>query len=805
MAVGGDTGRWGRDKPGARAVSADGNIALGVTGDHSPTTVAGDVVAGDKVSTHHHHHAAAAPPVTWPLRLGAVPLLATAFQPRPRLRAAVDAARAAAGSAVLTQVLAGGGGVGKSQLAAAYASEAVSAGVDLVMWVPAGEAQQIVALYAHAARLVRAPGAEGREPEADARAFLDWAAATDRSWLVVLDDVTDPDAVGPWWPAGPNGWVLATTRLGDARMTGGNRTRVDVDLYTPEEAVGYLGTRLAGEGAAHLLEDRAADLAEALGRLPLALGHAAAYLVNEDLTASAYLALLADSGQHLGGLLPGWADTEQYGRGVAAALLLSLGAAGRSCPGGLADAVLLVTSLLDPAGHPESVWQSPDLLHRLSQSTGQDVTWAQARAALRVLHRYHLITYDSRAAHRQIRIHALTARATREAVPVEALPAVLEMAADVLVSVWPRPDHFERDLAAVLRANAAVLMHHHAMRPFRDSARDGDGAHEIEFRAGLSLEWNGFHQAAADHWAALVSRLGEALGPDHPDTHSARGFLATSYRLLGRLGEAQVLQEQVVGAFDRLLGPDHPRAQTARNNLALIHLDFDRPERALPLHARIVAAYERILGPDDLDLHAARSNLAHCYSGLGRPAEALPLEEPVLAAYERLLGPDHPRTQRSRNNLAATYVALDLPAAALPHLEVVLATGERLLDPDHPEVHSARANLAAVLFQLGRLEEALPLQERVLAARERLLAPDHPLLQVARVNLANTYYRLGRAEDSLPLEEQVLASRERLLGPDHPKTETARGSLGATYRALGRGEDAERLWDGVRRAAGDAG
>lgn len=75
--------------------------------------------------------------------------------------------------------------------------------------------------------------------------------------------------------------MLVTTRLRDAALSGGGRTVVAVDTYTVGEAKAYLTARLAGEGMAHLLDDHVKALAEALGRLPLALSHAAAYMTNE--------------------------------------------------------------------------------------------------------------------------------------------------------------------------------------------------------------------------------------------------------------------------------------------------------------------------------------------------------------------------------------------------------------------------------------------------------------------------------------------------------------------------------------------
>lgn len=86
--------------------------------------------------------------VDWPYRVGAVPRLAVQRQPRPAddlLAAAV----AVGGTAVVCQVLAGMGGVGKTQLAAGLAERLWQAkAVDLLVWVSAGSRDGVLSVYA---------------------------------------------------------------------------------------------------------------------------------------------------------------------------------------------------------------------------------------------------------------------------------------------------------------------------------------------------------------------------------------------------------------------------------------------------------------------------------------------------------------------------------------------------------------------------------------------------------------------------------------------------------------------------------
>ncbi|WP_344430678.1 tetratricopeptide repeat protein, partial [Streptomyces lavendulocolor] len=650
--------------------------------------------------------------VVWPVEVGTVPTLASAFQPRSTLREQVDAARAGGASVVLTQVLSGGGGVGKTQLAAACATDALKDGFDVVIWAPATEIQQVITQYAQAAAGLHLPGVSGQDPESDADLLLKWLVTTRRRWLVVLDDITDPAAVNRWWPTSRTGtgWVLATTRRKDALLTGGGRTRIDIDVYTAEEADAYLRARLTADGMEHLLDDGAVALAEALGYLPLALGLAAAHMINEELTCTTYLGRFTDRQTRLEQALPQTADTEGYGRQISAALLLSLDAAHAADSTGLAVPVLHVAALLDPAGHPHTLWTTPPLLDYLTtQNTrhttegpaaGPQATADQAHSALRLLHRYALLTCDTRAEPRTVRIHALTARAVREGVREADLPDLATAAANALLHVWPEVDQPHADLAATLRANTDALADH-----THDCLWHPEG-HSVLYRAGASLLNAGLAHAAAIYWRSMVDNAEHLLGDDHLDTLTARASLAFSYWQAGRTGEAITIEERAVAESQRLLGDDHPDTLTTRANLATSYQQAGRTGEAITLLEQVVAESQRLLGDDDPSTLTTRGNLAASYQHAGRTSEAITILEQVIADRERVLGDDHPDTLAARGNLAASYQQAGRTGEAITLLEQVVAESQRLLGDDHPGTLTTRGNLAASYQQAGRTGEA---------------------------------------------------------------------------------------------------
>jgi len=763
------------------------------------------------------------------LRVGTVPVLASAFRDRIGLREQVDAARGRAAGAAPTQVLVGGGGVGKSQLAAFRAHQAIKAGVDLVVWVDAGHPETVLATYALAAARVGAPGADGSDADADARAFLDWLATTSRSWLVVLDDITEPDHVAPWWPTthAGTGWVLATSRRRDAALSGGGRDIINVDVYAPAEALSYLTERLSTAGGGHLLDRDAAPLAGALGYLPLALSHAAGYMVNQDVPCTAYLRLYADRRTKLAEAMPRTADTEGYGRSVAVTLLLAVDAAQASDPPGLALPALRLAAVLDPAGHTEALWAAGAIIDYLTAqrtppaNDATAVTPVQARAAVRLLHRYSLITHNAAAGPRAVRIHALTARAAGEAIPETELPAIVHAAADALLEVWPSSEPAVSELSVALRANTDTLITHAGDLLWQPSG------HQLLHHAGNSLLGAGLFEADLTYWQRLVGDAMRVLGHQHADTLGARGNLAValqrvgrtdeairileavsaeamtlfgpdsvhtinaraklgiSYEQAGRLGDAVRIAEEVATARMHVNGPDHLDTLGARANLAAAYRLAGHRDEAVQLGERVAADHLRILGPDNMSTLRAQLDLAVAYRLTGRRNDAVRLSENAATDHERVLGADHPDTLVARAHLANAYQeAGRLDEAIAIHAQVAIDT-ESILGPLHPDTLASRSNLADACRDTGLIDQAIAIGETVAADSARILGPHHPNTLTAQANLARSYQQAGHLDQAIRLGEQVSADQLRILGPDHPDTLTAQGNLAYMYSDAG--------------------
>jgi hypothetical protein len=335
---------------------------------------------------------------TWPVVSGRPPLLATAFQTRAELLAHLDATLApTAGGLGVTVVLSGDGGVGKTQLAAGVYDRAVTERrCDLYVWVSAASSQAVTAGFARAWERVHNANS-GSDPESNAQRFLEWLRATDRRWLIILDDLPDPAVMREWWPAGRAGRTVVTTRRRDAVLSEHHRVVLDVGVFQPAESAAYLTARLSTATARPDVLEGAARLATALGHLPLALSQAAAVILDDGTTCAQYLARFSDRATSLDEAFPTSAD--EQARTVAATWSLAVLAADQLPPRNCSSPLLSLIAALDPNGIPETVLTGPaaaahvQSIIETTPAPSGPIGPDHLRSTLRTLHRLSLISH----------------------------------------------------------------------------------------------------------------------------------------------------------------------------------------------------------------------------------------------------------------------------------------------------------------------------------------------------------------------------------------------------------------------------
>ncbi|WIX92785.1 tetratricopeptide repeat protein [Amycolatopsis sp. DG1A-15b] len=630
--------------------------------DHGPddpvraTNLASGHVAGrlTQIGTVHggvHLHSPPRPVVTLPHRTVSIPQHATALQPRSatdelaRILGHGDTAILTSNSAVRAGVISGLGGVGKTQIALAYAEQAWATGMlDLLVWVTASSRDAIVSAYAELA--TELDGHTDPDPDRGARRLLSWLATAKARWLIVLDDLQQPhDLDGLWPPTMETGRVVVTTRRRDAALRGPCRRQIGIGLFTSREAHNYLRDALADQP---LLLDNMTELASSLGYLPLALAQAVAYMIDRDLSCT----LFPDTDG-----LP-----DQQRATIATTWSLSIEHANQLEPAGLARPMLDVASMLDANGIPTDVFATSAVTGLLATLTEREIDAAEAHDALGCLHRLTLITRSQDSATHAVRVHALVQRATREAMPDAYRTRIAHAAADALLEIWPDIEA-DPQIGQVLRANTATLAEHsgpHLWTP---------DAHTVLLRAGKSLGDAGLATKARTYFTQLRSVAEQQLGHSHPSTLTIRHGLARWQGEAGDPATAAAEFHRVLEDRIRVLGPDHPDTLRTRSSLADWRARTGDPAGAAEEYERILDNQLRVLGRDHPDTSTTRNNLAYWRGEVGNPTAAAADFERLFDERLRTLGPDHPKTLRTLNNLAYWLAASGDPAGAAAALD----------------------------------------------------------------------------------------------------------------------------------------
>ncbi|SCK61865.1 Tetratricopeptide repeat-containing protein [Streptomyces sp. AmelKG-E11A] len=750
-------------------------VSVSRTGDATATHGAIAVTGNLHVDTLNVVQRGPQEPASWPHQVGVIPLRARSFQHRgavDQLAARVDGG----GTAVLSQVLTGMGGVGKTQLAADYARTAWEyGGLDVLVWVTASTREAVVAAYAQAGvELCRAdPG----DPERAARSFLAWltpkAGARPCRWLIVLDDVTDPaDLRGLWPPAGGHGRTLITTRRRDAALAGDGRRLIQVGVFSKREALTYLTTSLAAHGRTESTDQLELLVCE-LGHLPLALAQAAAYLIDSGDTVATYRELLADRTTTLTDTAPDALPDDQA-LPLAAAWSLSVDRADTLRPAGLARPMLQLAAMLDANGIPHDVLTSPPVLAHLAtpDTTGQGgpVSARDAVHALRALHRLSLLDHTPETPHQAVRVHQLIQRATRDTLTAERFDRIARTAGDALIAAWPA---VERDtaLAQNLRANAIALA------SCAEDALHRPDVHPVQFRTGDSYGSTGQLALARDHYWYLAETTRRHLGPYHAGTLAARSNFAF-WR--GRAGDAagavdafaELLADQV-----RVFGPVHRDTLAIQGNLARMRGEAGDAAGAAEAFADLLKHMVRVHGEDHPDTLTTRSHLARMRGEAGDAAGAAEAFADLLVDRVRVLGEDHRDTLTTRSNLAAWRGRAGDAVGAADALVALLADRVRVLGEDHPETLVAGGSLAAWRGRAGDAAGAVEALTALLKRMVSVLGEDHPDTLTTRNNLAVMRGKTGDVAGAVADFAALLADRVRIFGEDHPDTLITRGNL----------------------------
>jgi tetratricopeptide (TPR) repeat protein len=654
----------------------------------------------------------------------------------------------------------GMGGVGKTSLAVEYAHRfrSLYAGV---CWCPAETRTGLLSALADLAVTLGAATVEEADIEKSARAALRRLAEQRATWLLVYDNVPAPDAIADILPpAGAR--VLITSRFSDWSESA---DEVALDVLPLEQAVALLESR-AGRSDA----DGANALAETLGRLPLALDHAAAYCRRTQMR-------FADYAAKASGLISAAPRGVGYPRSVAATFDLAITEALARCPA----AEHLMVYLVQCA--PERI---PMVLVE-----GAVEDEAQRLEALATLAEVSLVKRDPFSdGTPAVTVHRLVQAVARARANTNSAQDAVKRLIARLVAQYPKDGDNPQSWPLCAQLTPHLMAQKSAAAERMPTLLSWP---VLLSRAGSYFWGRGlFKQAASFYRDALVIRE-NTLNPEHPDTAANLNDLGFLLQIQGDPTGARPLLERALAIREKVLGPEDPDTAESLSNLGLLLQAENNLTGATPLLERALAIREKVLGPKHPDTARSLHNLARLLRAQGDLAGARPLLERALAIREKVLGPKHPDTARSVNNFGQLLQAQGDLTGARRLLERALAIREEVLGAEHNDMAGSLFSLAELLQAEGDFAGARLRFERALAINEKTLRPEHPGTNKTRSNLARLLLICGQPTEALTLAQTAMAAHDKVLGPNHPWTRDSARVTADALDALGRTEEAKAL------------
>ncbi|RYP29542.1 hypothetical protein DL767_006670 [Monosporascus sp. MG133] len=719
--------------------------------------------------------------------------------------------------------LCGMGGIGKTQIAIQFAHEVRQrdAGIS-VFWVNGASLSAVEESYYRIAVECDILSSERLDPLFMFRVKRWLESESSGKWLMIVDNVDDVNvflktedaAPLAYMPKCTHGSILYTTRdLQFATQVSLPKDIIHISEFTVSEGTTFLSKKLSSAtklGSPHDL----ARLSDELGRHPLAISQAAAFMDSYDLSASDYLSYFENQ-QTAGRLLK--FETNDFTRDKGwESLYSTLKISFDRIQETPAANVLALMSFL----HPDTI---PVFL--LAKEFTDKISLSEAISTLRDM---SLISphNEGRAysIHRLIQISMenwLESQGSRQ--------HFLSMCLRLLARLFPEDQDVNWKTSSILLPHAIKVLSLQRVSDENSLARaellEKVSQYELKLgklenteqsaREAFQIRSSLLGSTAKDtvrcqaHLARVLWALGkyqeargladgaftafQARDPKSPGTLGSMDILALVLDSLGEYEEAEQIHRQTLELRQKVPGKEHPSTLASMNNLALVLDNQGKFDKAEQIHRQTMELRQKVLGKEHSDTLTSMNNLANVLHSQGKYEEAKEMHRQTLELIEKVLGKEHPDALASMNNLALVLDNQGKYEEAEQIHRQSLELRQKILGKEHPDVLASMNNLALVLDNQGKYEEAEQMHRQTLELRQKVLGKEHPSTLTSMRNLANVLDNQGKCEEAEQIHRQILELMNQVLGKQHPSTLASMNNLANVLYNQGKYEEAEQI------------
>jgi tetratricopeptide (TPR) repeat protein len=658
-------------------------------------------------------------------------------------------------------VIAGAGGIGKTQLAIEYTNRFAEKFPGGIFWLDAETGRQNIIF-----QLTETLKIASEKPTKEDEQLLEiWKKLSgSKKVLVIYDNFPEKGELQTWIAPNPNIKTLVTTRRRDLCYS-----KIELNFLNEQDGIDLLNREKRKFGP------EAGEIVKLVGGLPLALEIIRNYLnnVREDASVNDLINKINSAGE-LKALdqFAGEYDNELptgHEKQIAATFEIDWKIFTEE-----EKNILRVISMLAPHPIPRS------LLKKILMDKEINIISSKTYKAINELkNKYSFIEIDkdnNPSAHRLI-IAFVKTKGINEELKAAAIKEIIEQFSRI---------RDEKDVAAYKELEK---IEPHALFVARSE--------EVEKMKAVSLLDNiakyNWKKGRYNTTKTLLHEQLSIIQKEYPSNEielsRCSSNLALVLKDLGEYKEAKALLEQALSSDIKEFGEDNPTTAVSRSNLAQVLQDLGEYEEAKVLLEQALSSDIKNFGEEHPTTARSRSNLAAVLKDLGRYEEAKVLFEQALSSDIKNFGEENPTTARIRSNFATVLQDLGENKEAKVLLEQALSSDIKNFGEEHPSIAIRRSNLALVLKDLGEYKEAKVLLEQALSSNIKNFGEEHRITAISRTNLALVLQDLGRYEEAINLSEKAYNTFKNKLGVSHPNTKTAEGNVNGIKNAAKKNKD----------------
>ena len=244
---------------------------------------------------------------------------------------------------------------------------------------------------------------------------------------------------------------------------------------------------------------------------------------------------------------------------------------------------------------------------------------------------------------------------------------------------------------------------------------------------------------------------------------------------------AMIKHEEAARELEVRLGRDSCQALSNISDMALLLHHKGQFREAEKLHRRALLGWQKLHSQDDPGTSYRLLRLAECLTFQSKFAAAKTIYSRVHASRKALLGEEHLDTLMSLSYWGSAIEFLDRFEESESANRRAVEGMRAMLPPNHRILAHVEFRLATVLQRLGKSAEAETVCRRAVESLLVVYGPENSRVAVSMQTLALALRDQGRYEEATSLCQKIVRIRERAYTPHHILTISALYSLAFLY------------------------